>query len=365
MALVLPPSHLRQSRSVASAWIRALSLCLMALCAGGRDGWLEASQSNPALIQERLNRAGSNLFSGTTRADQAIPELKAILADDPRLPEAHLLLAVAYRMQGSADLIGEAKAELVQALALKPDLVPARVYLVQMYLDLGRAATAREVLSEGLVRSPHDPQLESLSAETERQLGHPDRAVELARQVLRRDGAFAQARYYLGLALLDAGKRDEAITELEQVVHAGPKVADANLALGAACLDAGRVDEALDVLRQGTTIDPARPDLRIRLARAYRMKGLLDTADAQLALARPKPASTTAPQFLRQQAGPDFYLELGLLRRRQGRLQAAADAFRKALDIQSDREEAARELAEVRTLLQHRARKPSPPGDRP
>ena len=49
-----------------------------------------------------------------------------------------------------------------------------------------------------------------LLAETERQLGHPERATELARQVLQRDESFAQARYYLALALLDLRKREEA-----------------------------------------------------------------------------------------------------------------------------------------------------------
>jgi tetratricopeptide (TPR) repeat protein len=342
--------------------IRVLALCVAASgIPAGKSQAAQASQSapSPSSVQQRLNQVGSGLFSGTIPPGEAIRELKSVLATDLQSAEGHFLLGIAYRMQGSPELTAEARAELVQALAIKPELVPARVYLAQLYLDIGRAGTAREALTAGLSERAGDPQLLALLAETERQLGHPERAIELARQVLQRDESFAQARYYLALALLDLRQRDEAVVELERVVRSGAKVADPNLALGTAYLDAKRVDDAIAVLGQGTTIDPSRADMRIALARALRMKGLLDKADAQLMLAKPKPAASGTPQFSQQQPEPDFYMELGLLRRQQGRLQAAADAFQKVLDLESDREEAARQLADVRQLLQGRGRKPA------
>ena len=340
-----------------------VAVCVVASgIAASRAHAEETSQSapGPASVQQRLNRVGSGLFAGTTPPDEAVRELKSLLAADPQSAEGHFLLGIAYRMQGSPELTAEARAELVQALALKPELLPARVYLAQLYLDIGRAGTAKEALTTGLAQRPDDPQLLALLAETERQLGHPERAIELARQVLQRDESFAQARYYLALALLDLRKRDEAIVELERVVRAGPKVADPNLALGTAYLDAGRVDEAVQVPRQGTTIDPSRVDMRIVLARGLRTKGLLDQADAELVLAKPKAAASGTPQFSQQQPEPDFYMELGLLRRQQGRLQAAAQAFQKVLELQPDREDAARQLSEVRRLLPASGRKPAP-----
>jgi tetratricopeptide (TPR) repeat protein len=336
----------------------AISLTLSGSAAAMSDrAPVSQSGAAPASVQERLNRVGSGLFAGTTPPDEAIRELKGVLALDPQSAEGHFVLGIAYRMQGVPELTGEARAELVQALALKPALVPARVYLAQLYLDLGRPAAARETLTTGLTGRPGEPQLLAILAETERQLGHPDRAIELAREVLQRDDSMAQARYYLGLALLDSHKRDEGIGELERVVRSGSKVADPNLALGAAYIEAGRLDEAIEVLRQGTTIDPSRPDMRITFARALRRKGLLDQADAQLTLARPKASGSGAPQFSQQHSEPDFYLELGLLRRQQGRVQAAADAFQKVVDMEPERDDAARELAEVRKLLQNRPRK--------
>ena len=79
----------------------------------------------------------------------------------------------------------------------------------------------------------------------------PKRAVELAREALRADASFAQARYYLALALFDLGQRDEAIGELEQVVAAGPPLVDPYVSLGSAYLEANRPDPALSVLGVG------------------------------------------------------------------------------------------------------------------
>jgi tetratricopeptide (TPR) repeat protein len=325
---------------------------------------LEASQAveGSAATRERLNKVAATLFSGSGHADEAITEIKAILAVDPALAEGHLLLGMAYRMQGSSELTGEAKAEFVQALTLKPDLVPARMYLAQLYLDMGRAGSASETLNAGLAAEPGRPELLALLGETERQQGNPRRAVELITQALQANESFAQGRYYLGLALADLGQRVEAIKELERVVQTGPKVADAYLALGTVYVDASRFDDAVQVLRQGTTIDPSRADVRIALARAYRSKGLLIKADEQLTLARPAATAAPASVFSQQQIEPGYYMELGLLRLRQRRLDAAAQAFQKVLDLDQNHEQAKRRLAEVRKLQQQTPPKPKSGG---
>ncbi len=302
-------------------------------------------------LQERLTRVGADIASRPDRINEAIRELKEILALDPRLAEAHLLLGIAYRVQGSPDLVGEAVAELRQALALNPRFVQARFYLAHVYLDLGRAARAREELEAGLVQAPGNPQFLALLGEAERQLGNPRRSVDVTRQALKADESFAQARYYLGLALFDLGQRDEAITELERVVRSGPKVVDAYLSLGTAYLEVRRLDEASEVLRQAIAIDASRPDIRIQMARAYRSKGLLDQAEEQLKLADPQGTAALASSlYQHQQVESDLFLERGLVRWKQGQLEAAADAFRKVLDRDPDHGPAKRHLADVSRL---------------
>jgi tetratricopeptide (TPR) repeat protein len=275
-------------------------------------------------------------------------ELKQILAIDPRSAEGHMLLGIAYRTVGSQELIGESVAEFRQALDIDPSLVPVRLYLAHVYLDLGRAARAREELEHAIEQAPGNPELLAFLGETERQLRNPQRAAELTRRALQADQSNSQARYYLGLALYDLGQRDDAIKELERVVGSGPRAADPYLALGKAYLDSGRVPDAVRTLEQGIRVDPKGPELHIELARAYRSSGLLDKAEAQLTLADPK--HTGAPpmsDYLRQQVDLDFYLERGLLDLKRGRLTTASDAFKKVLAMDPNNDRAARGLAEV------------------
>jgi tetratricopeptide (TPR) repeat protein len=179
----------------------------------------------------------------------------------------------------------------------------------------------------------------------------------VTRQALKADPTFAPARYYLGRALLDAGQRDEAIKELEQVVRGATPVADAYLVLGGAYVDAGRVPEAIETLSQGLRVEPAKPELHIALARAYRAKGLLEKADAQLTLGRPKRATLSdSSDYPYQQVELDFHLERGMVKLQRGQLAAAAEAFKKVLELEPAHEAATRELAEVNRRL--RAKKP-------
>ncbi len=303
-------------------------------------------EPSKAAAQDWLNRVRGGVMSGSARPADAVRELKAILAVDPRSVEAHLLLGIAYRSLGTPEMVGESIAELRQAIALDPSFVPARFYLAHLYLDLGRAPRAREELEAALAQAPRNPQFLGLLAEVERQLGHPDRAVDLARQSLQADASSPETRYYLGLALFDSGQRREAIAELEQVVQAAPNVVEPFLSLGTAFVDAGRLDDAVRVLQQGVRVDAKRTDVRVQLVRAYRLKGLLEKANEQLELASPQKSMTlTTPVY--QQVQSDLYLETGLLRLAQGQLVAAAAALKKVLGMDANSGPAHRGLAEV------------------
>jgi protein O-GlcNAc transferase len=278
--------------------------------------------------------------------------LKEVLAIDPRSADAHMLLGIAYATLGTRDLKGEAIGELRQALDLNPRLVEVRFYLARLYLDLGRPARAREELETALQQMPGHPEFLALLGEAERRLKNPRRAIEVTRQALQADSTFGPARYYLGLALLDAGQRDEGITELEQIVRAGAPVSDPYLALGAAYTDAARGAEAVDVLSRGLRVDPVRPELHIALARAYRSMGQLAKADAELTLGNPKRVPLAdSSDYPYQQVELDFHLERGMVKLGRGQLAAAAESFKKVLALEPNHEAATRGLAEANRRL--------------
>jgi tetratricopeptide (TPR) repeat protein len=305
-----------------------------------------------AELQARVRRASADLFRSDPRTDDAIRELKAILALDPSLAEAHMMLGVAYRSLGSPEMLGEAVAELRQALALDDTLGAARLYLAFVYLDLGRVDRARDEMQRGLEKVPNQPQFLALLGEAERRLKNPARAVDLLRQAVPADPTFTQSRYYLGLALLDLGKQAEGIAELEAVVSAKPGAADPYLTLGAAYLDAGRIDEGLEILSQGTHADRGRPDLRIQLARAYRLKRRFAQAAAQLQVAAPRVTTTVASSFAHQpQIEFEYHVERGLLAAGRGQYSAAVAALKQALELEPDHGPTHREISIVYSRL--------------
>jgi tetratricopeptide (TPR) repeat protein len=298
--------------------------------------------------QARLNQIRASLFSGTGSPDAAIRELKDILAVDPGSAEGHMLLGVAYRVAAQPEFMGEAVAELRQALAISPTFVPARVYLAHIYMDLGRNERAREELEAALAQVPKNAQVLALLGEVERQLKNPTRSLDVLTQAIQIDEGSAQAHYYRGLTLLDLGRSADAIAELERVVKAGEKRADVYLSLGAAYLEAKRLDEGLEILSQATHLDPGRPDIRIQLARAYRLQGKLAQAKAQLAVAAPKgPESVASPFVQQRQVEFDLYFEQGVLDAQLGQLTAAANAFRKVLDMDPEHGPANNHMADV------------------
>lgn len=323
---------------VAACWLASAAL------AGEQSQAARPAQD----ARERVARISADLFSATPHLTDDVRELKEILAADTSNAQAHMLLGIAYRGLGSQEMASEAIAELRQAIALDPGFVPARLYLAYIYLDIGRAQRAREELDAALQQSPGNPQLLALSGEAERQLKNTQRALDLAQQSLKIDPSSAEARYYLGLALFDSGKRAEAMKELEQVVASGQAAPDAYLSLGTLYVEAGRFDDAVKTLARGTAIDSSRADLHIQLARAYRSAGLLDKAAEQLRLARPKPGMPLAPsEFRQQQLEFDLALEQGALDFQRGRPTAAIAALKKALSMDPANGPANRYLAQI------------------
>jgi tetratricopeptide (TPR) repeat protein len=332
----------RPGRALAGVLLTGLVVCAAAEPVGALGAQADAGS---AAVQERLKRVSASVFSGEG-IKEAIQELNEILAIDPKSAHGHFLLGLAYRRLGAPETMGEVSAELRQALALDPTLLPARFYLAQAYLEMGRAERARAELQTALGQLPDQPQFLALLGEIERQLKNPRRSVELNRKVLAADEGFAEARYYLALALFDLGQRGEAIRELERVVQSGPKTSDPYLALASAYLEAARVDDGLAVLRQAMQIDPSQPEVRIQLARAFRLKGRLDDAEEQLRLAAPK-GVLGASLYQHQKLEFIFYQEQGLVRQQRGRLAEAAESFQKILAMDPNHGPTHRHLAEI------------------
>lgn len=332
-------------RTSASTIALVASLSANAWAAAPMPASLQA-QTTPLTVQQRLDLVRTEVFTRPDRANESVRELHQLLSVNPSLAEAHLLLGLVHVGRGTPEMQAEAVAEFRQALAIDSRLTPARFYLARVYMELGLIERAREELLVILDQTPRQPQFMAVLAETERRLGRPARAIEVAGDALTVDPAFSEARYYLGLALLDLGRRDEAIAQLERVIRDRPDSADAHLSLGAAYLDAGRIDPAIAALTRGIQLAPPKPDAFIYLARAYRLKGVLTRAQELLDRALP-PGTVMQASAYYQQIETDLAVEQGLLHLDQKQFAAARRSLEDATTLNPAHGPAHQHLATV------------------
>ena len=84
-----------------------------------------------------------------------------------------MLLGIAYRTVGSPEMIGEAKAELVQAVAIDGANLPARYFLASSISSWDGRPRRKEELEAALAQAPGRPQFLALLGEAERQSEEP------------------------------------------------------------------------------------------------------------------------------------------------------------------------------------------------
>ena len=156
-----------------------------------------AAQGQPA-IQQRLDTVREQLFSGTGRPNRSIQELKAILAIDPDPRRATCSSGSRNGQAGSSDLMGEAVAELRQALALNDKYKFRRVFTSHIFTSISaaRRGRARSCKQRWLsLRKTRNSR--RCSAKRSGNCANPARAVELTRDALKVDPASDESRYYL------------------------------------------------------------------------------------------------------------------------------------------------------------------------
>jgi tetratricopeptide (TPR) repeat protein len=291
---------------------------------------LSPATAQKILFRQSFNRGAADLQRNDK--DQALKEMKRAVALDPQSAAAHQLLGQAYMLQGTYEMIGEAKAEFVQALALDPNLVWARFYLARLYLDQGSPQKAKEQLETALRMRPDVPHLLSLLGEANRQLGDVDVSIELNKKALSIDPSFFIAHYYLGLAYNDLKRKDDAIHEFEAAVKPGYPAAEIYLALGTAYLDKGNLDQALELFQRSVAVAPARPEGHLKLAQTLRKKHQLDPALKELDLAYPEGRRLMSTPYY-QELGAQILLERGLVYEEKGSRLEAIEAYSRALEM--------------------------------
>lgn len=177
--------------------------------------------------------AEAQLLIQRERALRAVRILEAMLARQPREPQAHFLMGTAYRQQGMPE---QALAAVKRAAALAPGKVEYRLQLGALLREQGDLDQARVAYEAARALRPTDPATLLPLAEVRLAQGSLPEALALL-QPFSTDASHrpiatrARARHLIGLVHLRARRLDEVATALEAAARLAPLNAEIRLDL--------------------------------------------------------------------------------------------------------------------------------------
>jgi tetratricopeptide (TPR) repeat protein len=210
-----------------------------------RDAISEALRIDSALPAVRLVLA--RIYDGTGRTEQALQQLREVVALRPASDEAHARIGRILSQQGRTE---EAIAELMTAIELRPRYWHHHSTLGVFYFLSGRYERAITAFEEAAELQPDNSRpLQQLGAayhaagDEERALASYRRAVAL--------GPDARAYNNMGVILYFRGRFREAAEAFEQADRLEPGVPQRASNLGDAYRKLGRADDARATYEQG------------------------------------------------------------------------------------------------------------------
>jgi len=255
----------------------------------------------------------------------------------PDFGGAHYLLGLIALKQGQARKAAE---HLSRAVAADPSQAVPR-------LALGRALEAQDSLNAAILQYRAVLAAEPDHAEANARLsdllgrsGKLDEAVSLCRRALSTDPRHAEALCTLGALLHQKGEDAEAALCLERALEQRPDWAAALHNYGVVLRALGNHERAATILSGAVELRRDHGPSRAALAGALRELGHLDDACKHA-----RRATKLAPK---DSAG---WLELGLVRQRQGMPEGGAAAFERAISADPQSPQAHWCLAEATRLL--------------
>jgi tetratricopeptide (TPR) repeat protein len=235
-------------RPVASAG-HAEKLRLLATCsffAGDNEGAFKAATALEALQPHSAEALYWQIKTNERLAVQSLARFQQLESDSAK---SHVLLGDIYHQLERLD---DAQAEYQRALVLEPGNPAAMLGLASAYLSNNNIEKARDTASTALQRSPQDPELNLIMAETMVAQYH-----------------YAEAEPYLIKSL-------NVKPQMLGHVHA---------LIGKVYAETGRTSDAIRQLKMGESSDE-NGSIHYLLARLYRQMG--DTKDASAALEQVK-----------------------------------------------------------------------------
>lgn len=201
----------------------------------------------------------------------------------------------------------------------------------------GEPAAAAEAFSRALELDPSSLFAQDQLALALAKQGEFARSLELFSRIASEHPEDSFAGLWQGVLLLNADRADEAVAAFNRVLDHDPASADAHYFLGVVDFTERRALAAADHFMQAQALGSDDPETHFRLARAFRSLSM--EANAMLELCR---ALELDP------AHADAWRMLGWLLHARGEIDAAVEAWERALDLLPGDAESRANIARVR-----------------
>ncbi len=262
--------------------------------------------------------------AATDRLDKAVELVRAVIAEDAEVVEAHMLLGNFERQRDDLDA---AIAAYRAALALDAEHQEALFSLGLAYKDAQRFDDALAGFERAAVLDPRNGKVLWQQADLHLRAGRPEDAEQLLLSALDLDLDRPRFLIKLGECYLDMGRPDDAETRLRQALAENDDLETAHYHLGLAHEARGRKQAAAEAYRRELALHD----------QAYR--AAFNLAKLELAAGRPRVAMDLFEQTVTLQ--PSFgtgFLYLAKAKLDAGDLAGAESTARTGLDRQPEPE---------------------------
>ena len=217
----------------------------------------------------------------------------------------------------------EAEAEYKRALAVDPNHAKAHNNLALAMVELGRLEEAATHFKKSLDLEPR-AEIYSDFGFTMARLGKADEARAAYRKAIELDPNCPSAHFNLAVSFVQAGNFEEAESHYRQALPRRP-TAETHNGLGYALARQDRTDEAVAEFRKAIDVDPKFTPAYNNLADSLAQQGKLEEAE------------NVYKRSLAEKPSAAVYNALGVLLRKLGKMDEAAEQFAKAKALDSAR----------------------------
>lgn len=207
---------------------------------------------NPRDNEALSLRAGAELSQGKAKA--AIADLRDVLRDQPNSGPLLETLSRAYLADGEIRLAEDTARHAVE---LDPASIPARMALASVLIVSGKFEPARVVLTEMHKQKPGDPRVVDLIYRCDIALKDIPAAQAAAAELAGLQPDSGVPRIYLGILAESDGRNEEALADFRRAAELQPHSVEPVRASVSLLRKMNRYDEAFKVLDEAAQRDPA------------------------------------------------------------------------------------------------------------